>query len=158
MEQLKSWLLSLIAVAFLLSAAEYVSPEGGPKKMLRCMGGCLLLVILFRPLIPLQDAENRSLHSSYTEKVQAMEECYEAKNRESLAMSIAGETASYIEAKAAGQGLSCKASVQASWKEETESFGIDGICLYGEENAAFTAELAASLALDAEDIIWEAEQ
>ena len=111
MELIREWLLGVTGMAFLLALAEGLMPEGTAKKVGKLTGGLLLFLTMFRPIAALDfDGLARQLEqydwggdTAYT----ALEE----ENQKMAADIIAGETAAYIEQKAAALGVDCTAEV-----------------------------------------------
>ena len=153
MENLKCWLIAVVATVFLITAAERLTPEGGAKKILRLAAGLLLLIVLLRPFtgepVPELPPDFRSFRTE-TERLRAE---YEAENRFRTETLIREKTEAYIETRAAESGLSLRAETRILWNGEDPTIG--GVVLRGERNADFEKVLAAALGIDKGSISWE---
>lgn len=152
-EALRLWLISLIGSVFLISAAEQLTPEGGPKKILRFASGLLLLTVLLRPLTGTADTEIKTRLHHFRSETERLREEYTAENNSRMETLIAEKTASYIETRAAELGLSVQAEAKIRWEGEIP--GIEGIVLRGSRDAGFEKSIADALGIDVGKLRWE---
>ena len=149
---LRSWLLSVTACAVLVSIAQQLTDGGTMKKVVRFVGGMVLMLAMLRPLLSLTfdlpelDGEN------YREAVEALKETLSAEQDSALSNSIAAQTQAYIEDKASSFGLSMRAEVQTALRD-----GVplpDSVTLYGTKSAALSAYIAQELGIAEEKQLW----
>lgn len=149
---LRSWLLSVTACAVLVSIAQQLTDGGTMKKIVRFVGGMVLMLAMLRPLLSLTfdlpelDGEN------YREAVEALKETLSAEQDSALSNSIAAQTQAYIEDKASSFGLSMRAEVQTALRD-----GVplpDSVTLYGTKSAALSAYIAQELGIAEEKQLW----
>ena len=126
---LRSWLLSVTACAVLVSIAQQLTDGGAMKKIVRFVGGMVLMLAMLRPLLSLNAEQNSALGDS-----------------------IAARTQAYIEDKASSLGLSVRAEVQTALRD-----GVpfpDSVTLYGENSAALSAYIVQELGIAEENQLW----
>ena len=149
---LRSWLLSVTACAVLVSIAQQLTDGGTMKKIVRFVGGMVLMLAMLRPLLSLTfdlpelDGEN------YREAVEALKKTLSAEQDSALSNSIAEQTQAYIEDKASSFGLSMRAEVQTALRD-----GVplpDSVTLYGTKSAALSAYIAQELGIAEEKQLW----
>ena len=145
---LRSWLLGVVACALLVSACEQLTDGGTMKKIVRFVGGMLLMLALLRPLLRLDLTDFAVNAGAYREAVAQLEEELGAQRQSELSARIATQTGAYIEDKAASLGASIRAVVT------TEERGGVPVTLYGEENAEIGAYIERELGIAKEDQRW----
>ena len=138
---LRSWLLGVVACALLVSACEQLTDGGTMKKIVRFVGGMLLMLALLRPLLRIDLTDFAVNAGAYREAVAQLEE-----------ERIAAQTGAYIEDKAASLGASIRAVVTT---EERGGVPLPAsVTLYGEENAEISAYIERELGIAKEDQLW----
>ena len=148
---LRSWLLSVTACAVLVSIVQQLTDGGAMKKIVRFVGGVLMLAML-RPLLSLTFDLPELDGGHYREAVEALKETLNAEQDSALGESIAAQTQAYIEDKASSLGLSVCAEVQTALRG-----GVpfpDSVTLYGENSAALGAYIVQELGIAEENQLW----
>lgn len=149
---LRSWLLSIVACAVLVSLAEHLTDGGTMKKIVRFTGGMLLMLAMLRPLLRLDLSTFEVDISSYREAVSQLELALTQQREDALSARIAAETEAYIEDKADELGLSVRAKVKM---EEEDGVPLPvSVTLYGTENAALADYIERELGIAKEDQLW----
>ena len=149
---LRSWLLGVVACALLVSACEQLTDGGTMKKIVRFVGGMLLMLALLRPLLRIDLTDLAVNAGAYREAVAQLEEELGAQRQRALSARIAAQTGAYIEDKAASLGASIRAVVTT---EERGSVPLPAsVTLYGEENAEIGAYIERELGIAKEDQLW----
>lgn len=149
---LRSWLLSVTACAVLVSIAQQLTYGGAMKKIVRFVGGMVLMLTMLRPLLSLTFDLPELDGDHYREAVEALKETLNAEQDSALGDSIAAQTQAYIEDKASSLGLSVRAEVQTALRD-----GVpfpDSVTLYGENSAALGAYIAQELGIAEEKQLW----
>ena len=75
---LRSWLLSVTACAVLISIAQQLANDGAMKKIVRFVGGMVLMLAMLRPLLSLSFDLPTLDGESYREAVEALKETLSA--------------------------------------------------------------------------------
>lgn len=118
MEILRSWITTVTAASILVSAAVAVTPKGSMQKMVRFVGGLVLLLALTAPL---KDFNSEDL-AFYSMQYRADYEQYEEKlideNTAMIKTIIEDKTRTYILQKADELGIECNAAVTAVSRED----------------------------------------
>lgn len=153
MEKLRLWLIALVATAFLIAAAERLTPEGGAKKILRFASGLLLLIALLRPLTGELETELQPSLRCFQDETERLKEEYTSENRSRTETLIREKTDSYIETRAAELGLSLQAETKLRWTGEVPE--IEGVLLQGRRNDGFGEVIASALGIDEGKVRWE---
>ena len=109
---LRSWLLSVTACAVLVSIVQQLTDGGTMKKIVRFVGGMVLMLAMLRPLLSLTFDLPELDGGHYREAVEALKETLNAEQDSALGDSIAAQTQAYIEDKASSLGLSVRAEVK----------------------------------------------
>ena len=149
---LRSWLLGVVACALLVSACEQLTDGGTMKKIVRFVGGMLLMLALLRPLLRIDLTDLAVNDGAYREAVAQLEEELGAQRQYELSARIAAQTGAYIEDKAASLGASIRAVVIT---EERSGIPLPvSVTLYGEENAEISAYIERELGIAKEDQLW----
>ena len=149
---LRSWLLGVVACALFVSACEQLTDGGTMKKIVRFVGGMLLMLALLRPLLRLDLTDLAVNAGAYREAVAQLEEELGAQRQRELSTRIAAQTGAYIEDKAASLGASIRAVVTT---EERGGVPLPvSVTLYGEENAEISAYIERELGIAEEDQLW----
>lgn len=157
MSFLRSWLLSLVACAMLVSLCEQAAPDGVLRRVVCFAGGLVLLLALLYPLARLDIALPEEGLASFHEADTALREKLEKERYDALDSRIAEETRAYIEDKADGLGLDIRAEVAT---REVDGVPLpDAVTLYGQENAALGELIERELGIAKEKQRWiEAEE
>ena len=149
---LRSWLLGVVACALLVSACEQLTDGGTMKKIVRFVGGMLLMLALLLPLLRIDLTDLAVTAGAYREAVAQLEEELGAQRQRELSARIAAQTGAYIEDKAASLGASIRAVVTT---EERGGVPLPAsVTLYGEENAEIGAYIERELGIAKEDQLW----
>ena len=149
---LRSWLLSVTACAVLVSIVQQLTDGGTMKKIVRFVGGMVLMLAMLRPLLSLTFDLPELDGGHYREAVEALKETLRAEQDSTLSDSIAAQTQTYIEDKAGELGLDVRAEVQTSLQG-----GVplpDAVTLYGIKSAALGAYIAQELGIAEEKQLW----
>ena len=149
---LRSWLLSVTACAILVSIAQQLTGGGTMKKIMRFVGGMVLMLAMLRPLLSLSFDFPVSGDADYREAVESLRLTLASAQNDALCDGIAEQTQAYIEDKAAQMGLSVLAEVQTTLCD-----GVplpDSVTLYGEKSAALSARIAEDLGIAEEKQLW----
>lgn len=149
---LRSWLLSVTACAVLISIAQQLANDGAMKKIVRFVGGMVLMLAMLRPLLSLSFDLPALDGESYREAVEALKETLSAEQEDALRERIDAQTQAYIEDKAASLGLNVRAEVRTAIYD-----GVllpDSATLYGEKNAALGAYITQELGITEEKQQW----
>ncbi len=149
---LRSWLLSVTACAVLVSIAQQLTDGGTMKKIVRFVGGMVLMLAMLRPLLSLTFDLPELDGGHYREAVEALKKTLSAEQDSALSNSIAEQTQAYIEDKASSFGLSMRAEVQTALRD-----GVplpDSVTLYGTKSAALSAYIAQELGIAEEKQLW----
>ena len=153
MDAVREWIISVVTVAMLLSAAQALVPEGRIRKTFSFSGGLVLMVVLLQPILGM-DAENLSFQpESYEERVRTRQEELEQASRTEWEAIIERETAAYILDKADTLGLEISAEVRA----ETGADGLPVLSaeLAGEPSEVLAEYLAEELGIPRERQVWK---
>lgn len=149
---LRSWLLSVTACAVLISIVQQLTDGGTMKKIVRFVGGMVLMLAMLRPLLSLTFDLPELDGGHYCEAVEALKQTLNAEQDSALGDSIAAQTQAYIEDKASSLGLSVRAEVQTALRD-----GVpfpDSVTLYGENSAALGAYIVQELGIAEENQLW----
>ena len=149
---LRSWLLSVTACAVLISIAQQLANDGAMKKIVRFVGGMVLMLAMLRPLLSLSFDLPALDGESYREAVEALKETLSAEQEDALRERIAAQTQAYIEDKAALLGLNVRAEVRTAIYDRVPL--PDSATLYGEKNAALGAYITQELGITEEKQRW----
>lgn len=117
-ELVRTWLLGVICTAMIMAVAESLVQNDGAKRVLKILGGVLLLLAAIRPVAELDEArlkrmsvEYGGLSQEYKDELQTAQDfLYES--------IIAENAAAYILDKAENLGMICEASVTIVWADE----------------------------------------
>lgn len=94
---LRSWLLSVTACAVLVSIVQQLTDGGAMKKIVRFVGGMVLMLAMLRPLLSLTFDLPELDGGHYREAVEALKETLRAEQDSTLSDSIAARMQAYIE-------------------------------------------------------------
>ena len=112
MAGVKSWLMAVISVSVLITAADSLMPAGGVKKVGRLACGLVLLCVLSRPLAALRGVELAGYLAEYGQTLRQEEAELERQGNEMRKTVIEDYCAAYILDKAEELGISCRAEVE----------------------------------------------
>ena len=136
MNFLTSWLLSVVATAFLVAIAEALMPDKKVRQVGHLVGGLLMLLVLLQPLMDLRLGDWRFSAASYFAAVEEKENTYRAAQEEAAAQSIKEQCEAYIAAAAQNWGLSVHPSVELAQEDSVPS-GVTLDVSYHEELSAY---------------------
>ncbi len=134
MEQLRGWLLSVIAVSLLCALADTLMPPGAVKKAGKLICGLVLAAAVLAPAVELDVEEGGRWLEEYFSGTQDREEELKRQVEEARKRIIEQEYAAYIVDKAAQMGVACTAQVECR---------AEGEGLYLPVRAQITGPLAA---------------
>ena len=89
---LRSWLLSVTACAVLVSIVQQLTDGGAMKKIVRFVGGMVLMLAMLRPLLSLTFDLPELDGGHYREAVEVLKETLNAEQDSALGDSIAAQT------------------------------------------------------------------
>ncbi len=104
MEILRQWVITVSCGAMIVAIANQLTPEGGPKKVGRLMGGLLLLLCVVSPML---EVDFTSIASAVAWSTVEWEGDYLTVNDELLKTIIGEQTGAYILDKAPELGIEC---------------------------------------------------
>ena len=93
---LRSWLLSVTACAVLVSIAQQLTDGGAMKKIVRFVGGMVLMLAMLRPLLSLTFDLPELDGGHYREAVEALKETLNAEQDSALSDSIAAVSYTHL--------------------------------------------------------------
>lgn len=152
---IRTWLLSLIGVALILTILYSLLPNKPIRAVARSIGSLLLALLLLRPLVSTQVDR---LVLSYQETGQQIDEQiaqYQQQGREEYETIIARETAAYIQNMSAAYGLSCQPKVTVQWQDHVPLPG--SVSLDIPYSAALSREITKQLGIPAAQQHWKEE-
>ena len=156
-ELLGNWLMGVTCAAMILALAEGLSPAGGPKRAARLAGGLLLLLAVIKPLLSLDGTALTRAMTEYRLEAEYSAQALERENKTLMKDIIEAQTAAYIQDKAAGLDIVCRAAVEAEgggdWPVPT-AVTITG-ALTAEQREALTRAIEADFAIPAERQTYE---
>lgn len=157
LELIRQWLLGITAAAMLVALAEALCPDGNIRGILRLTGGLVLLAAVLNPLLKLDtEALGRAL-TQYRLDLSAYSTELEEENETLMKDIIEEQSAAYIQDKAAGLGIACRADVEAEgegdWPVPT-AVTITG-SLTAEQREALERAIEADFAIPAERQTYE---
>lgn len=118
MELIRTWLIGITVAALIAALADSLAPEGAVKKVGKLTGGLLVLLAVLQPLGSLEYSDMSEILLSYRIQSQAYSAGLETENIQLIKTIIEEETAAYIQDKAAGLGIVCKADVTCLTDDE----------------------------------------
>ena len=124
-ESFRVWLIGLLSVSLILTVLSTLLPEGSVKKIAGITGGLVLLLVVLRGIVRLDQLEEL----------------------------IAHRTAAYISEQAQSLGLSCTPQVQTAWTEE-EIPVPTGVILDIPYHAELGEIIERNLGIKAEKQVW----
>ena len=130
---LRSWLLSVTACAVLVSIVQQLTDGGAMKKIVRFVGGMVLMLAMLRPLLSLTFDLPELDGGHYREAVEVLKQTLNAEQDSAL-------------------GDSVRAEVQTALHD-----GVpfpDSVTLYGENSAALGAYIVQELGIAEENQLW----
>lgn len=122
MEMIKDWISSVTAASILVSAALALTPNGSVKKVVRLVGGLILLIVLSAPLKELDFKDIAFYNMQYRADYEKYEEKLIKENSVMIKSIIEDKTETYILQKAGELGLDCEAKVFAESRDEGYPF------------------------------------
>lgn len=158
MELLRSWLTGITAAAMIAAMADSLIPEGSIRKIGKLTGGLLLLLVVLRPLGELKSIDMSEILLDYRIQSEAYAAGLESENARLIKSIIEEETAAYIQDKATGMGIECRAQVTCSTDADgisaPESAAISG-ALTQEQIQRLSRLIEEELAIPAENQKYE---
>lgn len=117
MEQLRQWLLGLMAVAFVLTLLYALLPAGAVRRVARSSGALVLLLALLGPLRGWDTSGLSPDLSALSRELDEQIAQYEQQNQTQLALGIQQRCAAYISEKAAQLNIRCQPQVETELRE-----------------------------------------
>ena len=152
-DALKNWIIGITMTAFALSLAETMISQESIRKVLRLVGGVLLLAVMARPLLELKGQEWEISLSGYIQETAQLSESLAVYNNEQLAEGIAGELEAYISDKAKELGVEGEVFVYMEVKEDVPLPA--GVKLNMPFHQELSEYIGAELGLGREEQIWQ---
>lgn len=160
MEVIRTWLLSVTCAALLLALADGLMPRGSVKKVGKLTGGLILFLAMVSPAAQLEEWDLAGWIGSCRAQAAMAAERLDETDEKLMSSIIAGETAAYIEEKAAELGAECRALVSCQAGEEglvvPTAVTVRG-ALTEEQRQALSRMIASDLAIPAEGQRFEGE-
>lgn len=157
MSFLTKWLLSVIAVAFLVSIAETLMPDKRVREVGRLVGGLLLLLALLQPLLELGLPDAELSFDAYFAEITEKEQTYQKQQTQSLAEFIKERSEAYIENEAGTLGLSVQAVVEMKLGEDGYPYPA-AIQLDIPYHAALAKKITGELGIAEERQTWSTKE
>ncbi len=159
-EAVRSWLLSMVATALIVSVLEMLTPDGLPKRVGHLLGGLLLLLVLVRPVSSL-GLENLGEYFANSALFDAQwDQSLEETDQALLESLITDSCQAYIEAQAAQLGASCQVTVTCRWEEDIPI--PDSVTIIGElteeQQQSLRQEIAADFDIPAERQTFQSQE
>lgn len=150
---LRGWLMTVVAAALLISAAESLISEGTLRKIASLTGGLILLLTLLQPVLK-ADLRGINLdYSQYSQEIGQRQKELELSDSKELSELIAEKTEAYILDKAKELGIDCTAKVSTQTGED----GVPcpyGAVLQGEKSEALADYMEQELGIPKERQVW----
>lgn len=157
----KDWLLGVTACALLVALAEQLTPKGTVRKLGKLTGGLLLLVAVLQPVLKVDYGSLSAALSQYRDDLGGYEAQPTVETARLMKTIIEARSGAYIQDKAAGLGLTCRAEVECDWDSEGSYPYPARVTVWGEltegERARLTALIEADLAIPAQAQRYERE-
>jgi len=117
MNGIRQWIAGVIALSFAMSLGEKLIAGAGIKRIWNMVGGILLTIAIFSPLLELTDAQWELSLWEAAEQTSLLEQSLRESGEEQLASGIEEALETYIWDKAKALGLSGEIEVSVSGKE-----------------------------------------
>ncbi len=151
-EWIRSWLITVVGAALLISGAESLLPAGTLRRTVSLIGGLILMLTMLRPLLGL-DLSGLELDTEpYAQEIQQQLEELEEGQDEELAKRIREQTEAYILEQASSLGLVCEVEVTLQEKD-----GVPypyGVTLWCGRSQALAEVIARDLDIPDERQVW----
>lgn len=118
MEQVRAWLLSVLAAALFLGVLESVIPKGAVRQVGRLAVGLVLTLVLCRPLAGWLPGALRSQWEQAQSASVSADNSFAEVSEDYLSAVMSQRSAEYIQSAADGLGASVTASVTCRWEGE----------------------------------------
>lgn len=118
MEQVRAWLLSVLAAALFLGVLESVIPKGSVRQVGRLAAGLVLTLVLCRPLADWLPGALRSQWEQAQSASVSADDSFAEASADYLSAVMSQRSAEYIQSAADGLGASVTASVTCRWEGE----------------------------------------
>ena len=153
MEQMNSWLSSVVAVSLLVFLLRRLLPEGSLRGIGEFTGGLLLLAALLQPLKGMIPEEMAAEAFSWQEEIHEVQEELEKQQHQALSDGIAETAASYIWDKGDELGLRLDAAVET--RETADGIPVPwSVTVEGEFSQEVAAWIAEELGIPRERQVW----
>lgn len=156
METVREWVISVVTVTVLLSAAETLLPEGTLRKIGSFTGGLLLLFTVLQPLPGVDFGGIGEAWEAAEAAVEEQRQMLAEEEKTELAAGIEARTAAYISEQAAQMGVAITASVET----KVDGNGIPvpwEATLEGENSPVLAERIERELGIPQERQVWKCE-
>lgn len=116
----KDWLLGVTAAAMLLAMAEGLMPKGTVRQIGKLTGGLVLMVAILQPILKIDYGTLSASLSRFRDDLGIYEAEPKTENFRLMKSIIEAKSAAYIQDKAAGLGIECRAEVTCTADSEEE--------------------------------------
>ena len=152
-EDLRIWLLGVIAAAFATAILGGSLPKTAAGTIGKVAGGLILLLALLRPVGGVEVDRLSGLYDGYASEIDKQIEAYRQSNQTEMAEIIEQETAAYISKKAEAYGVRCQVQVETSLRD-----GVPVPCavrLYTQKNSELSQWIERELGIASAEQTWE---
>ena len=149
MDQLRTWLLGVVFVAFASALANELVPKGREKALIRMVGGLLMVLTLLRPLGAIEWSELRIPTGSFSQQA----EIYRAQQENAISSIIAERLETYIWDKATELGIVCAVRV-AVFCDKNGIPTVQSVEISAAHDTLLSAWLEEVVGIPAEKQIW----
>lgn len=161
-EGIRIWVLSVTCTAALVALAESLAPKGSVKKLLKLVGGLVLMLCVVRPVLKLDTGDLGEILTRYRVESSTREMDVGEENMRLIKAIIEEETGAYILDKARSLGIRCEVRVTAQAREGEELPVPCQVWILGtldeKEREALTRLIEAELAIPAEQQTYEGKE
>lgn len=153
MEWFRTWLISVMTAAMVLSVLHALLPKGSIRTIAQFTGGLILILVILRPLLSLDVNDWQIEYQTYASQIDEQITEYEKAHQEELCAIIEQETAAYISDKGSSLGIACHPAVTVQ-----ERNGIPypaEVTLDIEWNEALSRYITEDLDIPAQNQYWQ---
>lgn len=152
-EAARSWLIAVVAAAFLVSLSQSLIPEGTVRKIAGFAGGLTLLLVMVRPLLGADFDHLDFRYEDYAGEIQERQTELQAQSDQTLEELIQKKTEAYILDKAAELGVECTVHVLVEPGEDGTSIP-SGAELTGQKSDALADYMEQELGIPKERQVY----
>ena len=114
MEHMRTWLFSVVLMAFSAGLVQEIVPKGRERVLVRLVGGVLIALAVLKPLCAVNCGDFQITAGEFADKIMTETENFRVQRTEQLSLIIAKRTEAYIGDKATELGLDCTVRVYVS--------------------------------------------